>query len=121
MDVKKRFSEQQIIDFLPVWFETVVNSGYAYRFYFGGIAGFAGYQLEENQNSTAAAIAVRNGDITAVPVPVADWLLGSGLLGLIGAASAHYGPHHSKPGRGAVVVGSVPIPKLPQRLDFRPS
>ena len=32
------------------------------------------------------ALAVRSGDVAAVPVPAAVWLLGSGLLGLLGIA-----------------------------------
>jgi len=32
------------------------------------------------------AWAVRSGDVSAVPVPAAMWLFGSGLLGLIGVA-----------------------------------
>lgn len=37
-------------------------------------------------NDMSYAWAVRTGDVAAVPVPAAVWLLGSGLLGLIGVA-----------------------------------
>jgi len=32
------------------------------------------------------ALAVRPGDVSAVPVPAAVWLFGSGLMGLLGLA-----------------------------------
>lgn len=41
-------------------------------------------------NMTSPALAVHSGDIAAVPVPGAVWLLGSGLLGLIGVARRRY-------------------------------
>jgi len=44
----------------------------------------AGYQWTSGSNLHAWA--VRDGDVSAVPVPVAVWLFGSGLLGLIGVA-----------------------------------
>lgn len=50
---------------------------------------FYGYEMQENKSWTNFAWAVRDGDVGAastVPVPAAAWLLGSGLLGLIGAA-----------------------------------
>jgi hypothetical protein len=72
------------LDYAPYWSETIVNSGYAYRFYFGGIPGYAGYQEESNQALTAGAIAVHAGNISAVPLPAAAWLFCSGLFGLLG-------------------------------------
>ena len=47
--------------------------------------GFNMGQLATNSKTgTNYAWAVRNGDVSAVPVPAALWLFGSGLLGLIG-------------------------------------
>ena len=43
-----------------------------------------GYQDYTNKPFIYAAWAVRSGDVSAVPVPAAVWLFGSGLLGLIG-------------------------------------
>ena len=45
-----------------------------------------GAQYVGNKAATVFALAVRPGDVAAVPVPAAAWLLGSGLLGLIGVA-----------------------------------
>ena len=47
---------------------------------------FNGYQILGNKNDGTFALAVRPGDVPAVPVPAAAWLMGSGLLGLIGVA-----------------------------------
>lgn len=43
------------------------------------------YALYKN-TAWSSAWAVRSGDVAAVPVPAAAWLLGSGMLGLIGVA-----------------------------------
>lgn len=43
------------------------------------------YHVSKNLNSNYYAFAVRSGQV-AIPVPAAAWLLGSGLLGLIGVA-----------------------------------
>jgi hypothetical protein len=43
-----------------------------------------GYFNPAWKNGTFYAMAVHPGDVSAVPVPGAVWLLGSGLLGLIG-------------------------------------
>ncbi len=45
-----------------------------------------GAQLSNNKNSHFYAWAVQSGDVSAVPVPAAGWLLGSGLICLIGLA-----------------------------------
>ena len=46
-------------------------------------SGFQGYN---GKTGSIYALAVRPGDVAAVPLPGAAWLLGSGLLGLIGLA-----------------------------------
>jgi len=51
----------------------------AWYFYMG-----TGYQNANNKNYNFYALAVRSGQVAAVPIPAAAWLLGSGLLGLIG-------------------------------------
>lgn len=66
--------------------EAALDSGYAWSFVFGG-----GYQTVNDGRDwiygyRLYALAVRPGDIAAVPVPAAAWLLGSGLLGLVGMA-----------------------------------
>jgi hypothetical protein len=43
-----------------------------------------GIQLAGDKNVPFVAWAVHSGDVSAVPVPAAVWLFGSGLLGLIG-------------------------------------
>ena len=45
-----------------------------------------GYQYADYKVYNMFAMAVRPGQVAAVPVPAAAWLLGSGLLGLIGVA-----------------------------------
>lgn len=55
--------------------------GCAWNFYFGG-----GGQGTNIKGTNFYVLAVRPGQVTAVPVLSAAWLLGSGLLGLIGVA-----------------------------------
>ncbi len=55
------------------------NSNYAWYFNFRG-----GGQFPLTKNNTYNAWAVHDGDIGAVPIPSSIWLLGSGLLGLVG-------------------------------------
>jgi len=45
-----------------------------------------GYQGSSNKSNSYYGWAVRSGDVSAVPVPAAMWLFGSGLLGLVGVA-----------------------------------
>lgn len=45
-----------------------------------------GYQFNRSKGSSFYGWAVQSGDVSAVPVPAAVWLFGSGLLGLIGVA-----------------------------------
>ncbi len=45
-----------------------------------------GWQRNYDKNNGMYAWAVQSGDVSAVPVPAAVWLFGSGLLGLIGVA-----------------------------------
>ena len=52
---------------------------YAWAFHFGD-----GAQVVSPKDSNAYAWAVHSGDVSAVPVPAAIWLFGSGLLGLAG-------------------------------------
>ncbi|MCK4674422.1 MAG: DUF1566 domain-containing protein [Gammaproteobacteria bacterium] len=48
------------------------------------VDGFTG--LRDKSSGTYHVWAVRDGDVSAVPIPAAAWLFGSGLLGLIGVA-----------------------------------
>jgi len=50
---------------------------YAWLFFF-----YDGYQTNVNKDSNYYALAVRPGQVSAVPIPSAIWLLGSGLAGL---------------------------------------
>jgi len=45
-----------------------------------------GYQEDRIKSSSFYGWAVRSGDVSAVPVPAAAWLFGSGLIGLLGVA-----------------------------------
>jgi len=45
-----------------------------------------GYQQTDIKNRYNLVWAVQSGDVSAVPVPAAVWLFGSGLLGLVGVA-----------------------------------
>lgn len=64
------------------WSDSAANSSFAWGFdLFRG-----GYQDNYLRTTNAYALAVRRGDVATVPVPTAAWLLGSGLLGLLGAA-----------------------------------
>lgn len=47
---------------------------------------YSGYQDHAGSTNNFRAWAVRPGDVGVVPLPAAAWLLGSGLLGLIGVA-----------------------------------
>lgn len=57
------------------------GSSHAFEFSF-----FDGYWMPSNKGTNFHLWAVRTGDVAAVPVPTAAWLMGSGLLGLIGVA-----------------------------------
>jgi len=52
---------------------------YAWYFYFT-----TGYQHYGTPGATLYAWAVRDGDVGAAPIPSALWLLGSGLIGIVG-------------------------------------
>ena len=60
----------------PYWSGSEFNSSSPWVFRF----------LNGNRNASNYAWAVRSGDVSAVPVPAAVWLFGSGLTGLIGVA-----------------------------------
>lgn len=63
------------------WYSTSARNGYAWLFDFGD-----GHQDTHIVSALDSGWAVRSGDVAAVPVPAAVWLLGSGLLGLVGVA-----------------------------------
>ncbi len=58
------------------------NTNDAWRFNFNS----GGYQGSSNKGTNHYGLAVRSGDVSAVPVPAAVWLFGSGLVGLIGVS-----------------------------------
>lgn len=72
------------------WSGTECGSNCAYAFFWGGPGGGAQGTWTKDLNphpaSSVLAWAVRSGDVAAVPVPVAGWLFGSGLMGLLGLA-----------------------------------
>ncbi len=59
--------------------EYAPNTSYAWDFYFN-----YGNQGSGSKASSLYALAVRPGDVSAVPAPAAVWLFGSGLMGLLG-------------------------------------
>jgi len=63
------------------WSGTESDDMNAWRFCFD-----AGGQFNGSKGAYLSAWAVRSGDVSAVPVPAAVWLFGSGLLGLLGLA-----------------------------------
>jgi len=74
-------------------FSSVQSGGYwsatEYAPYTVGAWGFSMYngnQYLSYKTSNFYAWAVQSGDVSAVPVPAAVWLFGSGLLGLVGVA-----------------------------------
>lgn len=73
-------------DFLNIqpssyWSGSELGSGAAWGFYF-----HLGFQEAFAKSDNRFVWAVRPGDVSAVPVPAAVWLFGSGLLGLLGLA-----------------------------------
>ena len=63
------------------WSATTVGGFEAWTFNMGD-----GVQNINNKNGDYYAMAVYSGDVSAVPVPAAAWLFGSGLIGLVGVA-----------------------------------
>ena len=54
--------------------------------YFDINSGLSGLQRSDPKNSNWYGLAVRSGDVSVVPLPGSIWLLGSGLLGMLGVA-----------------------------------
>ena len=80
------FGLSNTADFLNVqsniyWSGSELNSSNAWRF---GIN--SGLQDFRARDRNLFAWAVHSGDVSAVPVPAAVWLFGSGLIGLVGLA-----------------------------------
>jgi hypothetical protein len=69
------------IDGFPYWTSAETSPGNAMVFYTTN-----GEQLIRNKTFDYMVIAVRDGDVGAVPLPATAWLFGSGLLGLVGIA-----------------------------------
>lgn len=65
------------------WSATRYLPGTTYVWNFNTSDGFQGYNTE---TGGSYAWAVKSGDVSAVPIPAALWLFGSGLIGLIGVA-----------------------------------
>lgn len=63
------------------WSGTPIASSVSYAFDFVN-----GSNLSRNNSSILYPWAVRDGDVSVIPVPAAVWLFGSGLIGLIGVA-----------------------------------
>lgn len=61
--------------------EYAPNTNYAWTFYM-----YNGSQSAYFKDNSFVGWAVQSGDVSAVPVPAAAWLFGSGLLGLVGVA-----------------------------------
>ncbi len=67
------------------WSATEYGPGLAGAFS-SGFAGVGGVTAVNLKDTLVFAWAVRSGNVSAVPVPAAVWLFGSGLLGLVGVA-----------------------------------
>lgn len=67
------------------WSGTEFDSGLAWRFAFNN-----GHNNTDNKNSDFYGWAVLDGDVAAVPSPPVLWLIGTGLLGLIGMTQNRY-------------------------------
>ncbi len=61
------------------WTGTLGSTGTAYTFYMAN-----GQQYSAADYTTRYGMAIRSGQVSEVPVPGAIWLLGSGLIGLMG-------------------------------------
>jgi hypothetical protein len=61
------------------WSGTEHSSFHAWEFFFGG-----GYQLYGPTDDNWHSWAVHAGNVAPIPIPGAAWLLGSGLIGLVG-------------------------------------
>jgi len=75
-----------IVQYGRYWSATEYAPNINYAWYF--VMEFYGYQdyIYKGYSEYYTAWAVQTGDVSAVPVPAAVWLFGSGLLGLIGLA-----------------------------------
>ena len=71
------------------WSGLELNSSTAWLFRFD-----SGFQGADNNEFPLFALAVRSGDVAAVPVPAAVWLMGSALLGLAGFRRKKAVPAH---------------------------
>lgn len=68
--------------YFSYWSGTETSGGaFAYRHYID-----LGTTIYEDKFVQMGVWAVRSGDVMAVPLPAAGWLLGSGLVGLVGVA-----------------------------------
>jgi len=80
------FNTGQFINLMSYYYwsstEYVATDGGAWGF----VMGNHGYQGDYGQPDEYYAWAVKTGDVSAVPVPAAVWLFGSGLIGLVGFA-----------------------------------
>jgi hypothetical protein len=70
----------------PYWSSTPsATAGFAYRFSMNTLQDGYGYQAERNTGfGTGAIVLVRAGDVAVVPIPAVGWMVGVGLLGLMG-------------------------------------
>lgn len=82
------YSLFQNIKSYAYWSGTEYSPGSGFAWFFDFSDGIqSAYFKESLQGGNPLYVwAVRPGDVAAVPVPAASWLLGSGLLGLIGVA-----------------------------------
>ena len=80
------FSNLYVVGLATYWSSTTSpddsTKAYIYRF----VAPSIGQGFGDKTTGVSAVWAVRDGDVSAVPVPAAVWLFGSGLIGLLGLA-----------------------------------